>query len=203
MRASETYTKILGALAKARPEIPAIKKDSDNPYFHSRYASLGAIMDAVMPVLRRHGVEVVQTAYGDSATAAISTALVHVESGEFVEGTVVVPIPADKATAQAVGSGLSYARRYGLATMVGVVADDDDDGNAASGATKPAETGKAPAAPRPLQPQADPRLEEIRVRCSRMGKTDDDKKKLWSEQKGDLDAIIKVLKEEENKGAIF
>lgn len=200
MKTSDSYKNVLAALAKARTNIGPIRKDADNPYFHSKYATLGAIMEAVTPALRAEGIEVIQTSSGDGQSASVYTALVHVATGEYVEGVVVVPMPAEKATAQAVGSAISYARRYGLSTMVGVVADEDDDGNAASGPPKIGVPAKAPFSPpkeAPKAPAADNRLEDIKVIISRLGYGDEDKRKLWKAQGGDLDAILEFLKQAE------
>jgi hypothetical protein len=70
-----------------------------------------------------------------SGAVVLATRLVH-ESGEWLESY--TPILAKDNTAQAQGSGITYARRYALAAMVGVY-QTDDDGNAASGKTEKAE----------------------------------------------------------------
>lgn len=141
MRASETITALAPALVKAAAQLSPVAKDATNPAFRNRYATLDAIMEQVRPVLASHGLAVVQsmtqpeTVDGRVVGVAIETRILHT-SGEWIAG--VVTLPVDKATAQGVGSAMSYGRRYGLSALLGLTADDDD-GNAAS---------QRPAAPR-------------------------------------------------------
>lgn len=112
------------ALAKAQSQIKAAEKDGVNPHFKSRYSSLGAIWAACREALAVNGLAVIQLPTNDGERVGITTTLVHA-SGEHVSSTFLV-IP-QAPTPQAYGSALTYCRRYGLAAMVGVVSDDDDD----------------------------------------------------------------------------
>lgn len=163
MRASETITALAPALVKAAAQLSPVAKDATNPAFRNRYATLDAIMEQVRPVLAAHGLAVVQsmtqpeTVDGRVVGVAIETRILHT-SGEWIAG--VVTLPVDKATAQGVGSAMSYGRRYGLSALLGLTADDDD-GNAASqrpAASPPREEVRRSAVPEPTA--ADKRLYE-------------------------------------------
>lgn len=132
------------ALAAAQAEMANPKYDKVNPGFRSKYASLAAVRDAVIPVLSRHGIAVVQTLHQTDGGIACTTVLLH-KSGQMLQAT--LPMPAAKQDAQGLGSAATYARRYQLMAMTGVVGDDDDDGNAAVGVKPPhpAMAGQAPS----------------------------------------------------------
>lgn len=141
MQSSPEIDKLAAALVKAAAEFPAVVKDSTNPAFHSRYASFGAIVDAVRPVLTKHGLMFIQSGgQADDAGAETLTRLIH-ESGQWIE--TVVRMPIGKSNPQGAGSALTYGKRYGLSAALGIVADDDDDGNAASKPEARAERPKA------------------------------------------------------------
>ena len=117
------------ALAKAQGQIRGAIKDSENPFFKSNYADLEAVWAACREPLSKNELAVVQTTSGDEGKVVVHTTLIH-SSGQWIRGT--LSVTPDKPTSQAVGSCLSYLRRYALAAMVGVY-QVDDDGNAASG----------------------------------------------------------------------
>jgi len=117
------------AMAKAQAEINAALKDSKNPHFKSSYADLTSVWDACRTALTKNGLSVVQIPNFQGDEVWLETMLLHA-SGESISGR--YPLRPQQATPQGYGSALTYARRYSLAAMVGVVADEDDDGNAAS-----------------------------------------------------------------------
>lgn len=126
---SESIMKLAEALSKAQGEFGHVKKDSLNPFFKSKYADLASILEAVRPALAKHGLSHVQLAGANAeGDAVVSTYLLH-SSGEFISGELSLPVT--KADAQGFGSALTYARRYGLQAILGVAAEDDDDGNGA------------------------------------------------------------------------
>lgn len=134
MNTSSEIDKITGALLKLQSSMPKVKMTKTNPHFRSKYAGLDDVMDAVIPALNKLEIVVIQPTLG----ASLVTRLIH-SSGQWVEGE--FPIVSDKENAQGYGSALTYARRYALCSMLGVVADEDDDGNAAQ---KPVQTAKQP-----------------------------------------------------------
>lgn len=127
MQASDQMDLIAAALAAAQGEMPAAPLDGKNPHFGSRYATLTALVSTARPVLAKHGLSIIQ---GRGDAGCIDTLILHT-SGQWIvaEG---VPMKPTKDDPQGVASAITYARRYGLAAAVGLVADDDDDGNAAS-----------------------------------------------------------------------
>jgi len=126
---SAEINELASALAKAQAAIKPAKKDSDNPFFKSKYADLASVHLACMEHLTVNGLSVTQTLYtnGDARTYLV-TSLLH-SSGQWIKS--VAPVNPVKNDPQGMGSAITYMRRYSLAAMVGV-AQEDDDGNAAS-----------------------------------------------------------------------
>jgi len=140
--------KLYTSLLKVQGELGALKKDESNPFFKSQYVSLNAVREAVVPALTKAGLVLLQPTVFADGKQFVRTTIVHAESGESViSDTEVISKSANDA--QQVGSGISYARRYGLMSLL-CLAAEDDDGNSASGkattsvASKPA--AAAPAA---------------------------------------------------------
>lgn len=129
MQTSEQLNEISAALAKAQGEIVGALKDSANPFFKSKYADLASCWDACRLPLSKNGLSVVQGMQVDAGSLYLITRLLH-SSGQWISST--TPITPKDDTPQAMGSALTYARRYALTAMVGV-AQVDDDANAASG----------------------------------------------------------------------
>jgi len=176
MRTSEDISKITAALVAAKRAFPRIIKDSDNPYFKSRYASLSTIMDAISgPLLDNglvvvHGAELVPTENPvfveqkkDRSTESrmylrVTTRLVHAQSGQWIESHADMPMPGGDP--QAGGSAMSYGRRYGVSALLALVTDDDDDGNAASGRSV-TQHGAVAVPPPSAKPKPDPATMEV------------------------------------------
>jgi hypothetical protein len=120
------------ALAKAQGEIEAATKDKMNPAFRSKYADLSSVWAAIRPSLSKHGIAVTQwPVHSDDNRLHIVTRLAH--KGEWIKCEFSIPV--QKQDAHGYGSAVTYAKRFSLASAVGVVADDDDDGHAAAKAT--------------------------------------------------------------------
>lgn len=115
-------TALATALAKAQSKLAGAKKDSENPHFRSKYADLASVWEAWQKVGPEHGLSVVQFGRITEAGAVLVTRLMHT-SGDYLEGE--IPL-LHKPDMQGLGSALTYARRYGLAAMVGVCPEDDD-----------------------------------------------------------------------------
>jgi hypothetical protein len=125
---SPPLDKLFAALAKAQGEIEGASKDKVNPHFKSRYADLASIWDACRRALSVNGLSVLQFPLSEGELVGIRTILGHA-SGQSIESTVWTR--PQQAGPQALGSCVTYLRRYALAAAVGV-APDDDDGEAAS-----------------------------------------------------------------------
>lgn len=125
---SESIKDIAAALASAQAQMSNPKFDCNNPFYKSKYASLAAIRDAVIPALSKHGIAVVQCLNSEEEKVSCTTMLCHT-SGEWISGTFTIPVT--KTDAQGYGAASTYARRYLLQAMAGIVGDEDDDANAA------------------------------------------------------------------------
>jgi hypothetical protein len=141
MAQSDTIAALAAALCEAQFAMDGAKKDSTNPHFKSKYADLTSVWDACREPLHANGLAVVQSPEPCESGIRLRTVLMH-KSGEWIDG--VLLIPAAQMSPQGFGSAMSYARRYALSAIIGVVADDDD-GNAAS--PRPQNTTTSYAAP--------------------------------------------------------
>jgi hypothetical protein len=141
VRRSESIAAIADAMSKAQAQIEGAKKDKTNPHFKNDYADLASVWDACREALSANGVAVIQPPSAVGPKVTVTTMLIH-KSGEWIEAD--LEMTAQQNTPQGIGSCITYARRYGLAAMVGV-APEDDDGNAASQGAKV--TAKPVAAP--------------------------------------------------------
>ena len=117
------------AFLKAQSEMSAPKKDNSNPFFKSKYADLNSVLEAVMQPLHDNNIAVLQPTVTVEGKNYVKTILLH-ESGEMLESFTEI-LYAKANDAQGQGSGITYARRYGLQSLCGVGAEDDD-GNKAS-----------------------------------------------------------------------
>jgi len=122
---SETLGELAKALVKAQGEMKRAKKESVNPYFESKYADLASVWDACGEALFNNGLAVIQmnAPTENSNDLCVITMLIH-GSGEWVAGSLIMKLI--KTDPQAIGSAMTYARRYTLSAMVGIAPEDDD-----------------------------------------------------------------------------
>ncbi len=120
MNKSESITNLAKALVVAQAEIKTAKKDSANPFFKSKYADLSEVIDSVKEPLNKNGISFLQIV----TTEGVETMLLHT-SGEFISGTTPVVV-AKQNDPQALGSAITYAKRYGLQAITGLPTEDDD-----------------------------------------------------------------------------
>lgn len=143
----ETKKNIYQRLSDFREDVGKVAKDGNNPAFRSKYATLPGILDAIQEPLRKNGLTFVQWLNSsEDGSVAMTTEIVLVDDYEApgLTSTSVMK-PADSKP-QTYGSCITYARRYGLVTLLGLNVDDDDDGNAASGVKPTAAHVPAPKA---------------------------------------------------------
>jgi hypothetical protein len=140
VRTNEGVTKaIVTAMFAAQTNMKAAVKDATNPAFRSKYADLGSVWEACRDALKAAKVLVSQDVTSDDCGVSITTRFT-VESEQWMEfGPLYIPLA--KKDAQAVGSAISYGRRYSLSAALGIIAEDDD-GNAAVASMKPYEADK-------------------------------------------------------------
>lgn len=130
MQTSASIAEISRALVGFHKEVGKVPKDSTNPFFKSRYASLSNILDAISVPLTNNGLAIVQF---PEAENGLTTRLVHA-SGEWMEST--YQMKSIKETPQDRGSAMTYQRRYAVGAILSLNIDEDDDGNHASGKEK-------------------------------------------------------------------
>lgn len=143
-------SQIAPAFIKAKKAFAPAMKDRTNPAFRSKYADLGACLEAVEDALLDNGIALYQETSEDPTGVTVETVLLH-ESGETIRGGK-LHVPAAKQDPQGYGSALTYARRYSLMAACGI-APEDDDGNAAS---KPQAQTARPTAKPAAKPTAAP-----------------------------------------------
>lgn len=119
-------------LLKVQTKVGAVVKNSDNPFYKSKYADINALLELVKPVLNDEGlvltqpVEVAPNPQG--FTNIVSTVITDVESGKAITSKMALFFTEDKGM-QGIGSAVTYARRYTLQSLLAIEAEDDD-GNA-------------------------------------------------------------------------
>lgn len=120
---------LCAALVAAQAEFGTVKKDATNPFFKSKYADLPSVVAHASPVLAKHGLAVSQHIGWNGEFDVLTTMLIHA-SGQYLTDTMRLHLVKDDPQGQ--GSAVTYARRYSYMAILGLVADEDDDGNAAS-----------------------------------------------------------------------
>jgi hypothetical protein len=146
MKTSESITNIAKALVSFGNSMPKVPKDKVNPHFKSKYASLSIMIEKATPILASNKLAIVQQIDGDCMT----TTLLH-ESGEFITATAAMPC-ANPSNPQAMGSAITYARRYAYGSILSLDIDDDDDANAATTSAPVQKQTAPPAAKAQLTP---------------------------------------------------
>ena len=145
MNKSEAIVNLAKALSQAQGEMPVIKFNSINPFLKNNYADLGAIIAGTRPVLAKFGLAVTQLTFGEDGVVGVETMLTH-SSGEWISDRVSMQVGEErgKSSAQVAGSIVTYLRRYSLASILGVYADEDGDGNKPAPAELKAREEKKP-----------------------------------------------------------
>jgi hypothetical protein len=143
MLTSDMIDKIAPALLNVQTVMPALHKTAANDFYKSRYAPLDKVMEVAQSACLANGITILQDVKdADDAGFTLTTTLLHT-SGQWVAGGLRFPNPASERkdkegvthfgppTPQGVGSAITYARRYSLSAILGLVADDDDDAESA------------------------------------------------------------------------
>lgn len=134
---SESIGKLAAALSKAQGAMKNAKKDSTNPFYRSKYADLSSVIEAIKEPFSQNGLSYIQYVQNNAGSSYLYTLLLH-ESGEWHRSggieliTSKVEKGIEKKDMQTLGSAITYARRFGLVLVSGL-AQEDDDGNEASG----------------------------------------------------------------------
>jgi hypothetical protein len=127
---STEITELAKAMLKVQAQLQPALKDRENPFTKSSYATLNSVMDSCREALIANDIWLSQYPVPvEPGSMGLVTKLTHADSGQWQSSLLVMPLP--KADPQGYGSALTYGRRYGLATLIGIVTEDDDDGNMA------------------------------------------------------------------------
>jgi len=134
MQSSE-INELAAALSKAQEQMSTAHKDSDNPFFRSKYADLESVWDACRKAFGDNGLSVTQVGATGEKGTILKTTLMH-KSGQWIESE--LPLIMAKNDMQALGSAMTYARRFSLMGIAGIVPSEnlperDDDGETAVG----------------------------------------------------------------------
>ncbi|NYZ58372.1 ERF family protein [Lactococcus lactis] len=127
MEKSESVKELFVALTKFRKSLKQPLKDAQNPFFKKNYVPLENVVETIDKAIVDTGLSYLQ----EIAENRVNTIITH-ESGQYliIGGSEVKPVKPDP---QALGSAITYAKRYSLCCAFGITSDEDDDGNAASG----------------------------------------------------------------------
>jgi type II secretory pathway component PulM len=134
MQRSEELNELFAALSIAQGQIEDAAKSRKNDFYKSSYADLSSVRSAVRQPLADNGLSISQWDSVVPGGVEVLTVLGH-KSGQWMSGTLFMPV---KHEPHPIGSGISYARRYSLMSIMNLAADDDD-GNAAQTAKPIAE----------------------------------------------------------------
>ena len=129
MQMSQQINELVKAVSAFQGEVRPALKDGNNPFFKSSYSSFTSVWEAIRSPLSKNGLAVFQDARTIGDQVSVTTVLAH-SSGQWMSfGPIEVAV---KKEAHAVGSGISYCKRYALSAALGVVSEEDDDGNKAT-----------------------------------------------------------------------
>ncbi len=149
MERSEQIGELMTALALAQNEFTKLLKDSDNPFYNSKYADLASVIEAVRPALNKQGIAIMHTLDSDLERMAASATLWLFKGEQFISYSVEAPAVGkakdgkDKFDVQTLGAGWTYLRRYTM-QAIGLASEDDDGNSLSSTEAKPVQK-KEPA----------------------------------------------------------
>lgn len=170
---SRSIANVAAALVAAQVEFKPAPFNATNPFLKNKYADLGSVIETARPVLAKHGLSILQPVVSSGmSNIGIQTILLH-KSGEYIASTVILPIVDQKglSVAQSAGVIITYLRRYALASMLGIYADEDTDANEKNKESeKKKTTKKSKKSDRPMTPA---KLKKgLNIRAEEIGKQD-------------------------------
>ena len=129
MNQSQNISELSRAMLQIQKNLLPALKDATNPFTRSNYATLNRVMESCRDELLTHGIWLAQLPCPapvelGAGHIGLETRLIHAESGQWISSMAVIPLP--KNDPQGMGSAITYARRYSLCAMLGIVTEDDD-----------------------------------------------------------------------------
>lgn len=126
---SENINELALAMIDVQKQMTPAAKDGKNPFIGNNYATLNSVMESCRDILLAHGIWLTQLPVPaplelGPGYLGLMTKLTHAESGQWQSSLTVIPLP--KADPQGMGSAITYARRYALTAMLGMITEDDD-----------------------------------------------------------------------------
>lgn len=130
MNQSPDIKELAIALSAAQSEFTAVPFNATNPFLKNRYADLSAIVTSTKPILAKNHLAISQMLYSDGNSVGVTTMLMH-SSGQWISSSIALPLGEEKgkSLAQVAGSIATYCRRYAYSAILGIVSDEDTDGN--------------------------------------------------------------------------
>ena len=138
LKKSESIQNLSKAMAEFQKSIKQPLKDANNPFFKKPYVPLENVVEAITKTGSPLGISFMQFASSDETGSIEVATLVMHSTGEYIEFPPVRMKP-ESNKPQAVGSAITYAKRYALSAIFGITSDKDDDGNEATGLNKQVE----------------------------------------------------------------
>ena len=115
-------------LSEFQSIVGKLRKDQTNPFFHSKYADINTVLEAIREPLRKTGLVARQSPSinGEGKPYLYTVIISNEGDNDFIDSK--TPLILAKEDMQGLGSAITYARRYALVSMLGLE-QEDDDGN--------------------------------------------------------------------------
>nr|DAQ78930.1 MAG TPA: ERF superfamily protein [Caudoviricetes sp.] len=169
LKKSESIQNLSKAMAEFQKSIKQPLKDANNPFFKSQYVPLENVVEAITETGSPLGISFMQFASSDETGSIEVATLVMHSTGEYIEFPPVRMKP-ESNKPQAVGSAITYAKRYALSAIFGITSDKDDDGNEATGLNKQVEKQpKQQAKQQQTQEDATGKIEKYWTELEKLG----------------------------------
>lgn len=161
---------LMEAILRVQGELPKVSKSGTNPHFNSKFVTLDALMEAVLPILNKNGLVWLAvpgfTEHEGRYEAILNYGLYHVSTDQSVKGHMLLLAAKDDPQGQ--GAAITYARRYALTAVLGITADTDDDGNTASQSRRDSQQ-RAQEARTAAQPLSDEQRDKMLIAVREAG----------------------------------
>lgn len=148
----ENKLNIYQKLLETQKEIGAIKKDSDNPFYHSKYFDINGLLSVVKPILNKNGLLITQALEVRESKMVLVTKITEAETEKFIEAVMLMPENLDT---QKMGGAITYDRRYSLQALLALEAEDDDGNDASTKENAKTFSSKMSSQPVTTKPKAE------------------------------------------------